>query len=217
MIGVEILYAVIGLLALAAVLEGVMWVRCKRVLKKSRQEVESLKEEIQSVRSLDEASGAYNYPFFVKMANLQIKMARRHKWPVTLMIVDVDQLESINLRYSFKTGDAVLKHLNDSIRSVVRASDVLGRFGGSGIFVLLSECDTENVVTVNERIEQKIERDPLMQGDKRVEYRRSYGAVTMYGKQIHLNRMLGLAEDALAKAKEKRKEIVIFDKEGSEV
>ncbi len=213
----EILYAVIGTLALLAVVEGVMWMRCKKALKKSLAKIESLDEEIQNVRSLDEATGAYNYPFFVKMANLQIKMARRHKWPVTLMIVDIDQLESVNLRYSFKTGDAVLKHLNDSIRSVVRTSDVMGRFGGSGIFVLLSECDTENVVTVNKRIEEEIEKNPLMQGDKRIDYRRSSGAVTMYGKQIHLNRMLGLAEDALNKAKEEKKELVIIDKEGAEV
>jgi len=213
----EILYGAVALLFVVAVAEGVMLGRCNKELKKSRAKIDSLNEEIQSVRSLDEATGAYNYPFFVKMANLQIKMARRHKWPVTLMIVDIDQLESLNLRYSFKTGDAVLKHLNDSIRSVVRTSDVLGRFGGSGIFVLLSECDAENVQTVSERIEEKIERDPLMQGRKKIDYRRSYGAVTMYGKQVHLNRMLGLAEDALSRAKEKRKEIVIFDKEGTEI
>ncbi|WP_456403320.1 GGDEF domain-containing protein [Hydrogenimonas sp.] len=213
----EILFALIALLALVSVVEGVMWVRCAKALKSSRAKIDALNEEMQSVRSLDEATGAYNYPFFVKMANLQIKLARRHKWPVSLMIVDIDQLETINLRYSFKTGDAVLKHLNDSIRSVVRTSDVLGRFGGSGIFILLPECDTENVATVKERIEEAIEATPLMQGEKRIDYRRSAGAVTMYGKQIHLNRMLGLAEDALAKAKEKRKELVIFDKEGGEV
>ena len=213
----EILYVAVALLFAVAVAEGVMLGRCNKELKKSRAKIDSLNEEIQSVRSLDEATGAYNYHFFVKMANLQIKMARRHKWPVTLMIVDIDQLESLNLRYSFKTGDAVLKHLNDAIRSVVRTSDVLGRFGGSGIFVLLSECDTENVQTVSERIEEKIEREPFVVGDKQIDYRRSYGAVTMYGKQVHLNRMLGLAEDALSRAKEKRKEIVIFDKEGTEI
>ncbi len=213
----EILYGAVALLFAVAVAEGVMLGRCNKELKKSRAKIDSLNEEIQSVRSLDEATGAYNYHFFVKMANLQIKMARRHKWPVTLMIVDIDQLESLNLRYSFKTGDAVLKHLNDAIRSVVRTSDVLGRFGGSGIFVLLSECDTENVQTVSERIEEKIEREPFVVGDKQIDYRRSYGAVTMYGKQVHLNRMLGLAEDALSRAKEKRKEIVIFDKEGTEI
>ncbi len=213
----EIVYGVIGALVLLSVGEGLLWMRCARGLKASRAKIDALNEEMQSVRSLDEATGAYNYPFFVKMANLQIKLARRHKWPVSLMIVDIDQLENVNLRYSFKTGDAVLKHLNDSIRSVVRTSDVLGRFGGSGIFILLPECDTENVATVKERIEEAIEANPLMQGSKRIDYRRSAGAVTMYGKQVHLNRMLGLAEDALAKAKEKKKELVIFDKEGVEI
>ena len=215
--GSEILYAIIGTLALLAAVEGAMLIHCRKRLKTSLAKIESLNEEIQSVRSLDEATGAYNYPFFVKMANIQIKLARRHRWPVTLMIIDIEQLESVNLRYSFKTGDAVLKHLNDSIRSVVRTSDVMGRFGGSGIFILLPECDTENIVTVKERVEEYIDRNPLMQGEKQIEYRRSYGAVTMYGKQVHLNRMLGLAEDALGRAKEQKKELVIFDKEGSEV
>ncbi|BBG65106.1 hypothetical protein NNO_0403 [Hydrogenimonas sp.] len=213
----EIMYAATALLTLLAAAEGVMWMRCRKRLKTSQAEIESLNEEMRNVRSLDEATGAYNYPFFVKMANIQIKLARRHRWPVTLMIVDIEQLESVNLRYSFKTGDAVLKHLNDSIRSVVRTSDVMGRFGGSGIFILLTECDTENIVTVRERIEEYIDKNPLMTGEKQIEYRRSYGAVTMYGKQVHLNRMLDLAEEALGRAKEQKKELVIFDKEGSEV
>jgi len=94
---------------------------------------------------------------------------------------------------------------------------VLGRFGGSGIFILMPECDVDNIPTVFERIEEKIRKSPLTQGEKRIDYRRTAGAVTMYGMQIHLNQMMQLAEDALNAAKEQKKELVIFDKEGVEV
>ncbi len=213
----EICLGAIAVLVLLAGGFGFLWFRSNRSLKASEKKIASLNEEVQAARSLDETTGAFNYPFFVKTANVQIKLARRHRWPVSLMVVDIDQLEKINLRYSFKTGDSVLKHLTESIQSVVRSSDVLGRFGGSGIFILLPECDTDDLPTVFERIDQKIKQSPLMQGNKRIDYRRSAGAVTMYGMQIHLNQMLGLAEDALNVAKEKKKELVIFDKEGIEV
>ncbi|WP_300365124.1 GGDEF domain-containing protein [Hydrogenimonas sp.] len=213
----EICLGAIAVLVLLAGGFGFLWFRSNRSLKASEKKIASLNEEVQAARSLDETTGAFNYPFFVKTANVQIKLARRHRWPVSLMVVDIDQLEKINLRYSFKTGDSVLKHLTESIQSVVRSSDVLGRFGGSGIFILLPECDTDDLPTVFERIDQKIKQSPLMQGNKRIDYRRSAGAVTMYGMQIHLNQMLGLAEDALNVAKEKKKELIIFDKEGIEV
>ena len=202
---------------LLAVGGWVMWFRATRAKKACEAKTAKLEEEVQAARSLDEVTGAFNYPFFVKAANVQIKLARRHRWPVTLMVIDIDQLEKLNLRYSFKTGDRALKHLADSIASVVRSSDVLGRFGGSGIFVLLPECDTDNVRTVYDRIEEKIRKEPLTQGEKRIDYRHTGGAVTMYGMHIHLNRMLGLAEDALNVAKERQTDLVIFDKEGMEV
>ncbi len=213
----EILYAATGLFAAAAIGNGVALYLCRKRLAQSREQAAKLEEDLKAARSLDEVTGAFNYPFFVKMANVQIKLGRRHKWPMTLMIIDIDQLEKVNVRYSFKTGDAVLKHLAESINSVIRSSDVPGRFGGSGIFLLLPECDVENIETVFERIEQKRKESPLKMGDKIIDYRVSAGSVTMYGMQAHLNRMLELSEEALNRAKEKRKELVKFDKEGVEI
>ncbi|WP_456450401.1 GGDEF domain-containing protein [Hydrogenimonas sp.] len=213
----EIWMGAAGLFAVAAGVFGFLWYKVARALKGCVAKAKKLEEEVEAARSLDETTGAFNYPFFVKAANVQIKLARRHRWPVTLMVIDIDQLEKINLRYSFKMGDAALKHLTDSIRSVVRSSDVLGRFGGSGVFILLPECDTDNIPVVFERIMEKIKADPLMQNGKRIDYRRTGGAVTMYGMHIHLNKMLGLAEDALNIAKERQEELVILDKEGTEV
>ncbi|WP_201353916.1 GGDEF domain-containing protein [Hydrogenimonas urashimensis] len=213
----DILLGVIATLVIVNGVTGFFFYKYFKTLELCKKRLAALSEEVHAARSLDEVTGAFNYPFFVKTANVQIKLARRHRWPVTLMIVDVDQLEKINLRYSFKTGDNVLKHLTESIQSVLRSSDVLGRFGGSGIFVLMPECDIDNIPSVLERIEEKIGKTPLMQGKKRIEYRRTAGAVTMYGMHIHLNRMMELAEDALNAAKEQKKNLVVFDKEGMEV
>jgi len=213
----QLLLAGLGVAVVAAGAMGFLWFRAARALKGCEARAEKLAGEVESARTLDETTGAFNYPFFVKAANVQIKLARRHRWPVTLMVVDIDQLEKINLRYSFRMGDAVLKHLTEAIRSVVRSSDVLGRFGGSGVFVLLPECDIDNIPVVYERIQEKIKADPLTHNGKRIDYRRSAGAVTMYGIHIHLNNMLGLAEDALNVAKERKEELVIFDKEGTEI
>ncbi|WP_457597678.1 GGDEF domain-containing protein [Hydrogenimonas sp.] len=213
----EMTMAAAGLLGVAAAGAGAMWFLAARKLKSCEARAEKLAKEVESARTLDETTGAFNYPFFVKAANVQIKLARRHRWPVTLMVIDIDQLEKVNLRHSFRTGDAVLKHLADSIRAVVRSSDVLGRFGGSGVFVLLPECDIDNIPVVFERIEERIEKDPLEQNGKKIPYRRTAGAVTMYGIHIQLNAMLGLAEEALDAAKKRREKLVIFDKEGTEV
>ena len=214
----EMLYPVATLLLASVSAVAVAgWIRCGRQAKGYQRRLEALEAKMEELRTIDEATGALNYHTFVKTANVQIKLARRHKWPVSLMVVDIEDLEDINLRYSFKTGDAVLRHFADAIRKSIRSSDVIGRFGGSAIYILLPECGVNNINTVFQGIAQKVAADFPTQGEKRIEYTFSGGAVTMYGMQIHLNQMLELAEKALEKAKKEKRRLVVVDKDGVEL
>ena len=186
-----------------------------RKMKALRIENEKLKYQLKECRSLDEVTGAYNYAFFVKMGNIQVKLARRKKWPVSMLIVDVVELEKINVRRSYAVGNAVLQHLYQTIKACIRESDIIGRFGGSGFFILLNDCAEEDLPNVIVQIQNCLGSTSCIDHSVQVPYKTRFGGVTMLGKHIYLNTMLSAAEDALQSAKEKNCTFAIADHTGT--
>jgi diguanylate cyclase (GGDEF)-like protein len=170
--------------------------------------VAQIAEELQRARTFDEVTGAFNYQAFSKSAYIQLRLAHRHKWPITLLMIDVKDLERINLKYGYEAGDAVLKALADAIFKSVRTSDVVGRFDGSKFYVVLQECDAENVGTVMERIAHAIEEMPAEVDDKEIPFEYYTVAVSHWGEQAYIKEMMAEAEAELAKAKARGEKFV---------
>ena len=191
--------------------------RCRRLIKEKEAEIDRLKTEIESARTLDEITSLFNYAMFDKAAYNQIKLARRHKWPVTLLIIDVGDLEKINLRYGYNVGNAILKHVAQILQRIVRESDVLGRFGGSKIYLLMANCDQNHAVEIFGRIYKKAQEPYLLDNGKALKLNLTGGAVTMYGLHAKLTEMMELAERALELAKESGAPLKIVDQDGVEI
>jgi diguanylate cyclase (GGDEF)-like protein len=73
------------------------------------------------------------------MAELEnaVDYCRRHGGPLAFVIFDLDRFHEVNERYSTLVGDQVLLHVSNVFRSSVRASDVIGRFGGEEFGMIL--------------------------------------------------------------------------------
>ena len=213
MIETTLLVAAIAVIVTMAISAGL----CYRRLREKSRQIAALQKEVEAARTLDETTELCNYPTFVKAAHIQIKLARRHKWPVTLMILDIDHLEKINLHHSYRVGDDVLRHVAAALRSVVRSSDVLGRFGGSGFFLLMPECDQDHVVNVFTRIRKKLQEPLKLKNEQSLTLKYRAGAVTMYGLHAQLREMMELAEKALDMAKESTDSLKIVDQDGIEI
>ena len=213
MIETTLFVAAMAVIVTAAVSAGL----CYRRLREKNRQIAALQKEAEAARTLDETTELLNYPTFVKAAHIQIKLARRHKWPVTLMVLDIDNLEKINLHHSYRVGDEALRHLAAALRSVVRSSDVLGRFGGSGFFLLMPECDQDHILNVFTRIRKKLQEPLKLESEKSLTLKFRAGAVTMYGLHAQLRPMMELAEKALDMAKESDSSLKIVDQDGIEI
>jgi diguanylate cyclase (GGDEF)-like protein len=101
--------------------------------------------EVYNRRSLDEMAGRY------------ISHARRTKNPLSFLFIDVDHFKQLNTRFGHLTGDFVIAEIASLLRSSVRGSDAVVRYGGDEFLVILTETAAVGAGTVVKRISQAMD------------------------------------------------------------
>ncbi len=87
----------------------------------------------------DELTGLVNRTVFFEMLDLAIARARRSAVPFAVLYLDLDRFKDVNDTLGHPAGDALLQQAADRIRSCVRGTDVVARFGGDEFAVILSD------------------------------------------------------------------------------
>jgi diguanylate cyclase (GGDEF)-like protein len=100
----------------------------------------------------DPLTGLYNRHFFDEIAAKEIARAKRHRHPLTCVLIDVNKLKEINDTYGHQRGDEVLKKLGQLILSNCRQSDIPVRWGGDEFLLLLPETSEEQAQNLMQRI-----------------------------------------------------------------
>ncbi|MFZ6656422.1 diguanylate cyclase [Undibacterium sp. TJN19] len=91
----------------------------------------------------------------------EIARARRQKYSISCMYLDIDFFKKINDQYGHQGGDDVLKEVAKRIKAELRLSDTLGRFGGEEFVVVLVNTDMQDALLVAERIRKSIASQPF--------------------------------------------------------
>ena len=76
----------------------------------------------------------------------------------SLLFLDIDDFKYVNDTYGHIIGDMVLKTISASIRGISRAQDIVGRYGGEEILLLLPQTNNEGALSLAERIRKDIEK-----------------------------------------------------------
>lgn len=108
---------------------------------------------------LDGLTGLRNRRYFDDRLNQEIETCRRHKCPMTLIILDVDRFKSINDTLGHPRGDQVIQQMAKVLGHVGRVSDIPCRLGGDEFVLILPQTDLPNAESVAERVCQKVRSD----------------------------------------------------------
>ena len=87
----------------------------------------------------------------------EIELAKRHKSPLSLLLIDVDDFKIVNDQWGHKAGDKVLKMIVNKLNAVNRQTDLIFRYGGEEFVVLLNETSQAGARVIAERIRSAIE------------------------------------------------------------
>lgn len=111
-----------------------------------KRNLDSVVQENEQLRLLaykDQLTQLYNRTFMEEQLNMQIEQVGRYGKDVSLILFDIDDFKVINDVYGHCLGDKVLKELSSRIKSHIRASDIVARWGGEEFLILLPETDVK--------------------------------------------------------------------------
>jgi two-component system cell cycle response regulator len=131
-----------------------------RALERRRliQENKRLFEENKRLAVTDPLTGLSNRHRLQDVLNGELERASRYSRPLSIIMIDMDELKAINDTLGHPAGDEALKMVANAIEHCIRKVDLAARFGGDEFVIVLPEADVSVAVSVAQRINQEVEK-----------------------------------------------------------
>jgi diguanylate cyclase (GGDEF)-like protein len=133
----------------------------------------------------------------------ELQLAERHKYDLSLLMIDVDHFKQINDKHGHSCGDEVLQEIARTIENVCRETDISFRFGGEEFVVLLRETTDAGAAIIGERLRKEISNITIDKNGKHIKPTISIGISTRATDQKeHIDDLFERADKALYQAKQ---------------
>jgi len=149
----------------------------------------------------DALTGVNNRSTFDTTLEREISLAKRQKTGLTLLMIDIDHFKSFNDNFGHSAGDDVLKSVANTLKTSVRDSDLVFRYGGEEFAIILRNSDCESSKTVAERILRSIRNNQVQHEDQLHSVSVSVG-LSCLTKSDSSDSLFKRADDALYAAKD---------------
>lgn len=141
-----------------APIELVSRVQVQLRLRHLQQELRRTSERHRRLGSHDELTGLANRRHLMEQCRRELARSRRHRFAMTVVVLDVCDLREINQRVGNLVADAILTELAGIIARGLRAPDILARIHGGKFAALLPQTDAEQAHRVTQRLLAAVER-----------------------------------------------------------
>jgi diguanylate cyclase (GGDEF)-like protein len=125
----------------------------------ARETVRSLSEKraaLEARSSRDALTGLFTRAHGEAALATQFAESQRTGQPLTVALADVDRFKLVNDGYGHATGDAVLRAVADAAAGAVRSADLVVRWGGDELLLVLPETDAAGAAIVATRVRTRV-------------------------------------------------------------
>lgn len=102
--------------------------------------------------TIDGLTELYNHRYFQEQMLLQVTNCKRYNNHFSMIIIDIDFFKKFNDVYGHQSGDAVLKQVAAKLKKNVRSCDIVCRYGGEEMTIILPNTDYEEAIITAEKI-----------------------------------------------------------------
>jgi diguanylate cyclase (GGDEF)-like protein len=117
--------------------------------------------ELSREATLDPMTGVPNLRFFQQRLQAELDGATREGQPVSLVVIDLDDLKEVNDTHGHLTGDQVLRELARRMSALLRGQDLLARYAGDEFVALLPGVDEQHASEIAARLLDAARREPV--------------------------------------------------------
>lgn len=100
----------------------------------------------------DGLTDLYNHRYFQEQMQNQVSHSKRYGVPLSLIIIDIDFFKKFNDTYGHQSGDAVLRQVAFALKKNVRATDIVCRYGGEEMSIILPNTKYEEAVGIANKL-----------------------------------------------------------------
>lgn len=119
-------------------------------------------DRLQDLASMDPLTAIYNRRFGLNRLREEFQRALRGQLPLSVVMIDLDHFKQINDTHGHLMGDRVLVAVSDVVRDTLRDEDILIRYGGEELLVVLPGADLKMGASIADRIRHLIESMVIM-------------------------------------------------------
>jgi diguanylate cyclase (GGDEF)-like protein len=165
-------------------------------LEESERRLEAALAQVEELSTTDALTGLNNRRAFERRLAAEFEGAKEARAPLSFLIVDVDNFKEFNDTLGHLAGDELLKTVAILLKEYTRANDVVARYGGDELAVILPHTGKETALQIADRLRSEAER----RFSGRVTL--SIGAATLTSEMSHAEALLAAADGALYRAKD---------------
>ena len=163
---------------------------------------ESFHENLMSSALRDPLTKLFNKRYFLDRLDSELKFAKRHDTALSLLLVDLDHFKAVNDTHGHLAGDAILVNLAQVLQRAVRNEDVVARFGGEEIAIILRAIPLEPAFLLADRLRDLIQQTVTKHHHLELRATASIGAAGYpTTKADTIEALIEAADKALYKAK----------------
>lgn len=117
--------------------------------------------ELHRLSTSDFLTGLHNRGYFDERVREEVVRARRHRHALSVAMVDVDKFKLFNDTYGHSAGDLALQQIARTLKENLRVTDVVARYGGEEIVVIMPETASDNALRKMEQIREIVAESTL--------------------------------------------------------
>ena len=167
-------------------------------------------EEVNRQAKLDSLTGVSNHKHFIETLYEETEKALTNMIPISLIMLDIDHFKIYNDTYGHMVGDEVLRLTVQAIRSHIKKTDTVGRWGGEEFGIVLPNATITQANMVANRIRRTLSELPLfdIEGQTVPKPTISQGIGTIPDHTQNADELVIIADRALYRAKERGRDQV---------
>lgn len=192
--------------------------RLAEVNEQLRLEIEEKKRAeaaLEKAATTDYLTGLLNRRAMIALLDHEVKRVQRSGTDSSIILIDLDHFKDVNDNFGHETGDKVLVHVARTLGHMLRDQDIVARWGGEEILILLPDTSLEGAVAVAEKIRSRFADNPFRIDDQHIRITVSIGVCPMT-KGISIDECFRRADTALYQAKSEGRNRTVAADDGND-